>query len=74
VSDEPGIAVTVTVTGEGTGTVELPADATHADLLEAIGLGVHEAAVLADGRPVPADEPVDADRDAMRVLRLIKGG
>jgi len=28
--------------------------------------------VLVDGRPVPEDRPVDADR--VEVLRLVKGG
>ena len=47
-------------------------DGTYADLLAAIDLSPHEAAVLVDGRPVPEDAPVETDR--VRVLRLIKGG
>jgi sulfur carrier protein len=30
--------------------------------------------VLVDGRPVPEDQPVDADREDVRILRLVKGG
>lgn len=71
-SEQSGVTVTVTVTGEGTEEVRLPPGATYADLLEAVGLSVHEAAVLVDGRPVPEDDPVDAD--TARVLRLIQGG
>ena len=63
--------VTVEVKGEDTYEVELDAP-TYADLLEAVDLSPHEASVLVDGRPVPEDQPVEADE--VTVLRLIKGG
>lgn len=47
-------------------------DATYGDLLAGVGLSPQEAAVLVDGRPVPEDAPVEADR--VEVLRLIQGG
>ncbi len=64
--------VTVDVAGGETRKVDVAADATYADLLAAVDLGTHEAAVVVDGRPVPEDRPVDADR--VEVLRLIRGG
>ena len=64
--------VTCEVVGEGTRDLELDADATYGDVLEAVGLSAHEASVLVDGSPVPEDAPVETD--AVRVLRLIKGG
>jgi len=63
--------VTVEVVGEGSHDLEVE-DATYADLLAAVDLSPHEVSVLVDGRPVPEDEPVDADH--VKVLRLIKGG
>jgi sulfur carrier protein len=78
VSGADRLTVTVTVAGEGTEEVTLPAGATYADLLAAVGVGVHEGTVLVDGRPAPEDEPVDIDADAdaggAHVLRLIRGG
>lgn len=65
------IAVDVEVVGGDTHTVTIE-DGTYADLLAAIDLSPHEAAVLVDGRPVPEDAPVETNR--VRVLRLIKGG
>ena len=62
----------VTVEVVGSETHELDVEGTYADLLNAVGLGPHEATVLVDGRPVPADGEIDADR--VRVLRLIRGG
>ena len=62
----------VTVEVVGSETHELDVDGTYADLLDAVGLGPHEATVLVDGRPVPADGEIAADR--VRVLRLIRGG
>jgi len=47
-------------------------DANYGDLLEAVGLSAQEAAVLVDGRPVPEDAAVEADR--VEVVRLISGG
>jgi sulfur carrier protein len=64
--------VTVEVVGEDTREVDIGAEATYADLARAAGYSPHEVSVLVDGAPVPADQPVDADR--VRVLRLIKGG
>jgi sulfur carrier protein len=64
--------VTVEVAGEDTHEVEVPADATYADLLAPIDLSPHEVSVLVDDRPVPTDQPVEADH--VSVVRLIKGG
>lgn len=64
--------VTCEVVGEDTRDLELAADATYGDVLEAVGLSSHEASVLVDGSPVPEDAPVETD--SVRVLRLIKGG
>ncbi|MFB6117387.1 ubiquitin-like small modifier protein SAMP2 [Halosegnis sp.] len=60
------------VVGGQTETIHLPADADYAALLSRLGFSRHEATVLVDGSPVPADAAVDADR--VRVLRLVKGG
>lgn len=60
------------VVGEGTRDLALDADATYGDVLAALDFSPHEATVLVDGVPVPEDRPVDAD--AVRVLRLVKGG
>ncbi|WP_049900562.1 ubiquitin-like small modifier protein SAMP2 [Halococcus agarilyticus] len=62
----------VTVEVVGSDTHEIDVDGTYADLLDAVGLGPHEATVLVDGRPVPEDRAIDAEH--VRVLRLIKGG
>jgi sulfur carrier protein len=64
--------VTCEVIGEEIHELDLAADATYGDVLEAVGLSAQEASVLVDDSPVPADRPVDAD--SVRVLRLIKGG
>jgi sulfur carrier protein len=64
--------VTCEVVGEETHDLELDAEATYGDVLDAVGLSSHEASVLVDGSPVPEDRTVDAE--AVRVLRLIKGG
>jgi sulfur carrier protein len=66
--------LTVDVVGEGSRDVELATDATYADLVRAVGYSVHEVTVLVDGRPVPEDRSVDAAREDVRVLRLVKGG
>lgn len=63
--------VTVEVVGEESREVSV-ADATYADLVAAVDLRVDEVTVLVDGRPVPEDQPVEADH--VQVLRLIKGG
>lgn len=62
----------VTVRVVGGDTHEIAVEGTYADLLDAVGLGRHEATVLVDGNPVPADSEIDAE--CVRVLRLIKGG
>ena len=64
--------VTVSVVGEGTREVSVAEGDTYADLLSGLEYSPHEVSVLVDGRPVPADRPVDADR--VEVLRLVKGG
>ncbi|PSQ16944.1 small archaeal modifier protein 2 [Halobacteriales archaeon QS_8_69_26] len=64
--------VTVEVAGEDTHRVETDPDATYADLVRAVDLSPHEVSVLVDGRPVPEDQPVEAE--SVTVLRLIKGG
>ncbi|PSQ19353.1 small archaeal modifier protein 2 [Halobacteriales archaeon QS_9_67_17] len=64
--------VTCEVVGEGVEECELPADAAYDDLLAELGFSRHEATVLVDGAPVPADATVATD--AVRVLRLIRGG
>ncbi|MFC7172443.1 ubiquitin-like small modifier protein 2 [Haloplanus litoreus] len=61
------------VVGEGVETVDLDAGATYGNLLTALDLSPHEAAVLVDDDPVPEDRPVDFERE-VRVLRLVKGG
>jgi sulfur carrier protein len=62
----------VTVDIAGGDIHEIEVEGTYGDLLRAVGLGRHEATVLIDGQPVPADHPIDTER--VRVLRLIKGG
>lgn len=70
--------VTVSVAGEEDRQVDVdPARdgeeaTTYGDLVETVGLSPQEATALVDGRPVPDDAPVDAERVA--VLRLIRGG
>jgi sulfur carrier protein len=66
--------VTVDVVGEERREVDLPETATYADLVRAVGYSVHEVTVLVDGRPVPEDRAVDAEREDVRILRLVKGG
>ncbi|WP_227352885.1 ubiquitin-like small modifier protein SAMP2 [Haladaptatus salinisoli] len=63
--------VTVEVVGEGTHEFDAEG-ATYADLLSEVGLSPHEVSVMVDGRPVPEDQPVEAEH--VKVLRLIKGG
>lgn len=64
--------VSVEVVNDTTHEVTLDASDTYADCLRAVGLSVHEATVLVDGRPVPDDAPVEADH--VQVLRLVQGG
>ncbi|HET7324331.1 MAG TPA: ubiquitin-like small modifier protein 2 [Halococcus sp.] len=62
----------VTVRVVGGDTHEIECEETYGDLLAAVGLNRHEATVLVDGQPVPADSDIDTER--VQVLRLIKGG
>lgn len=64
--------VTCEVIGEETHDLELDAESTYGDVLEAVGLSTHEASVLVDDSPVPDDRQIDTE--SVRVLRLIKGG
>lgn len=64
--------VTCEVIGEETHDLELDAEATYGDVLEAVGLSTHEASVLVDDSPVPDDRQIETE--SVRVLRLIKGG
>lgn len=64
--------VTVDVAGGPKEEFALEEGATYGDLLDEAGYDVHRVSVLVDGRPVPEDAPVDAER--VRVVRLVKGG
>ena len=64
--------VTCEVVGQDTHDLDVEPGATYGDVLAAVGLSTQVATVLVDGSPVPDDRPVDAD--AVRVLRLVKGG
>lgn len=64
--------VTVDVAGEGVRKIDLPADATYADLVRAVDQSPQAVSVLVDGTPVPEDAPVKADE--VTVLRMIRGG
>jgi sulfur carrier protein len=64
--------VTADVVGEGERDLDLPGDATYAELLRACSFSPHEATVLVEGAPVPEDAPVEHER--VEVLRLVKGG
>jgi sulfur carrier protein len=64
--------VTVSVVGEDTHEFDVGEGDSYADLLDPLGYSPHEVSVLVDGRPVPEDAPVDAER--VEVLRLVKGG
>jgi sulfur carrier protein len=64
--------VTCEVLGGGIHDLELDADATYGDVLDAVGLSTHEASVLVDDSPVPEDRPVGAE--SVQVLKLIQCG
>lgn len=64
--------VTVDLAGGDTREVAVDAGATYADLLAPLDLSVHEVSIVVDGRPVPEDQPIETD--AVRVVRLVKGG
>lgn len=66
--------VTVDVVGEGTRRLEVAPEDTVAALVEPLSVSIHEVAVLVDGRPVPADEPIGPNLDRVRVVRLVAGG
>ena len=69
----PAMRVTVSVAGGEDHELAVDADdVTYGDLLAEVGISPQEAAVLVDGRPVPEDATVEADR--VEVLRLIQGG
>lgn len=63
--------VTVAMVGEDRRTVDVDGE-TYGDVLRTVGLSPQEATVLVEGRPVPADRPID--HTEVRVLRLISGG
>lgn len=46
----------------------------YADLLTPFEVSRHEVSILVDGRPVPADQPIEDGVDHVRVVRLISGG
>lgn len=64
--------VRVNVAGGGDELFEVPDGGTYGDLLEAAGLTRHEATVIVDGNPVPADAPVE--ESSVRILKLVAGG
>ena len=64
--------VTVEVAGEDTHELDVPDDATYADLLGPLDLSPHEVSVVVDDQTVPTDQPVESER--VTVVRLIKGG
>lgn len=64
--------VTVDVAGEDVHELDLPTDATYADIARAVDLTPQEVSVLVDGSPVPSDQPVAATE--VRVLRFVRGG
>jgi sulfur carrier protein len=66
--------VEVELVGETTRTVRVSDGATYADLLGPFEVTRHEVSVVVDGRPVPTDRQVDDDLEAVRIVRLVKGG
>jgi sulfur carrier protein len=66
--------VTITVELVGEDTRELAREGTYGDLLAPFEVSRHEVTVLADGQPVPTDEPVADSVERVRVVRLIQGG
>ncbi|CCQ33863.1 ubiquitin-like small modifier protein SAMP2 [Halorhabdus tiamatea] len=64
--------VTVELVGEATRELDVEPGATYGELLADFDVSPHEVSVLVDDRPVPEDQPVDAEH--VRVVRLIKGG
>lgn len=66
--------VAVEFVGEGTRQIEVGPGATVADLVGPLSVSIHEVSVLVDGRPLPADEPIDDDLERVQVVRLVEGG
>ena len=66
-----GMEIAVTVPGEDEYRVRMN-EGTYGDLLREIGYSPQEASILVDGNPVPADQPITAER--VTVLRLVAGG
>lgn len=66
--------VAVEFVGEGTRHIDVDPDATVADLVDPLPVSIHEVTVLVDGRPLPADEPIDENIERVQVVRLVEGG
>ena len=67
------MSVTVELVGEGSHEIDASGK-TYADLLAPFEVSKHEVSMLVDGRPVPEDQPVDAEIERVRIVRLIQGG
>ena len=67
------MSVTVELVGEESHEVDASGK-TYADLLAPFEVSKHEVSMLVDGRPVPEDQPVDAEIERVRIVRLIQGG
>jgi hypothetical protein len=64
--------VYVELIGEGRRTVSVRPPATYGDVIRACGHSPQAVTAIVDGRPRPADTPLETDE--LRLLRLIKGG
>lgn len=64
--------VTVELVDEITREFDIEPGTTYGELLADFDVSPHEVSVLVNGRPVPEDQPVEAEH--IRVVRLIKGG
>ena len=64
--------VTVELVDEITREFDVEPGTTYGELLADFDVSPHEVSVLVNGRPVPEDQPVEAEH--IRVVRLIKGG
>jgi sulfur carrier protein len=67
------MSITVELVGGGTQEVDQAGEC-YADLLAPFDVSRHEVSILVDGRPVPADQPIEDGVDHVRVVRLISGG
>lgn len=67
--------VTVELQAEerGTRTVEVPEEATAADVVEALSYHPEAHVVIREGTPLPLDAPIE-DGDEVTVLRIVSGG